>query len=148
MSDEVMLDLSIDDFSDMVADFHKSLANALDKHALEITKSITECPKVPWFSDDVKTAKHKMQRRERLWRRYKTHELWLAFKDARCDYKSALYAAKTAVISDKVISCGKDSQKLYSLVNNLLGRGKWNCLLDCDSDADLANEFATFFCRK
>ena len=60
MSDEVMLDLSIDDFSDMVADFHKSLANALDKHAPEITKSITERPKVPWFSDDVKTAKHKM----------------------------------------------------------------------------------------
>ena len=145
MSDEVMLDLSIDDFSDMVADFHKSLANALDKHAPEITKSITECPKVHWFSDDVKTAKHKMRRRERLWRKYKTHKLWLAFKDARCDYKSALYAAKTAVISDKVISCGKDSQKLYSLVNNLLGRGKQNCLPDCDSDADLANDFATFF---
>ena len=83
-----------------------------------------------------------------LWRKYKTHKLWLAFKDARCDYKSALYAAKTAVISDKVISCGKDSQKLYSLVNNLLGRGKRNCLPDCDSDADLANEFATFFLQK
>ena len=80
--------------------------------------------------------------------KFKAHELWLAFKDARCDYKSALYAVKTAVFSDKVISCGKDSQMLYSLVNNLLGRGKRNCLPDCILMLIWQMNLPPSFCRK
>ena len=80
--------------------------------------------KVPWLTDDVRDAKRQMRRWERLWHKYKSDELWTAFCVARSYYKRMLYSLKREVISSKVMDCGKDTQKLYTLVNNLLGPGK------------------------
>ena len=59
-----------------------------------------------------------------------------------------LYSAKRDVISSKVMDCGKDTQKLYALVNNLLGTRKENSLPSTDSPEELAKNFANFFFEK
>ena len=66
--------------SNLVHQFNTSLREALDKHAPIQSKSITERRHVPWFTPDVKEAKKKMHHREKLWRKYHMHELWLALK--------------------------------------------------------------------
>ena len=43
------------------------------------------------------------------------------------------------------MDCGKDTQKLYALVNNLLGTRKENSLPCTDSSGELAENFANFF---
>ena len=55
---------------------------------------------------------------------------------------------KTEVISNKVKECGSDSQKLYALVNNLLGTKVSNPLPESYLDEELAEEFAEFFLSK
>ena len=55
---------------------------------------------------------------------------------------------KMEVISNKVKECRSDSQKLYALVNNLLGTKASNPLPESNSDEDLAEEFAEFFLSK
>ena len=89
-----------------------------------------------------------MRRWERLWCKYKSDELWTAFCVARSHYKKVLYSAKRDVISSKVMDCGKDTQKLYALVNNLLGTRKENSLPSTDSPDELAENFANFFFKK
>ena len=74
-----------------------------------------------------------MRRWERLWCKYISDELWTAFCVAQSHYKKVLYSAKRDVISSKVVDCGKDTQKLYALVNNLLGTRKENSLPHTDS---------------
>ena len=89
-----------------------------------------------------------MRRRERIWHKYKSDELWTAFCVAPSHYKKMLYSTKRDVISSKVMDCGKDTQNLYSLVNNLLGTRKENSLPSTDSPEELAENFTNFFFEK
>ena len=148
LADDVVLDPMLDDFDLVVENFHCSLKEAFNKHTPAHTKSVSLRRKVPWFTDDVRDAKRQMRRWERIWHKYKSEELWTAFCVARSHYKRMLYSAKRDVISSKVMDCGKDTQKLYALVNNLLGTRKENSLPSRDSPEELAENFANFFFEK
>ena len=76
--------------SNLVHQFDISLIQVLDKYTPIQSKSLTERRHVPWFTPDVKEAKKKTHLREKLWRKYHTHELWLAFKDTRRSYKASI----------------------------------------------------------
>lgn len=71
-----------------------------------------------------------------------------AYKNERNKLNKMLFAAKKQEISDKVIKCGKDTKKLYSLVNKLTGTKKSNPMPEGKSDAQLAEDFADFFIEK
>ena len=43
-------------------------------------------------------------------------------------------SARTRVISDKVLECGRNTKKLYSVVNGLIGRTAENPLPESQSD--------------
>ena len=51
-------------------------------------------------------------------------------------------------MSNKVIECGTDTRKLYSLLNGLIGLRTHNPLPDNRTNDELAEEFATFFMSK
>ena len=146
--DDTLLDVTPPEFESWVIQFGESLRSALDKYAPAQTKMISQRSKVPWFTKSVKEFKQKMSQMEKLWRKYKRKDLWLAFKVARQDYHKSLNNAKRMVISNKVLECGPDMRKLYAVVNGLLGTTKCNPLPKCDSDDELAESFASFFLDK
>ena len=146
--DDTLLDVTPPDLESWVTQFEESLSSALDKYAPAQTKMISERSKVPWFTKRVKEFKQKTRHREKLWRKYKRKDLWLAFKVARQDYHKSLNDAKMMVICNKVLECGPDMRKLYAVVNGLLGTTKCNPLPECDSDDELAKSFASFFLDK
>ena len=137
-----------DEYSEFVLRFNDSLMNSLDDLAPQLTKMVTCRPKFPWFTDEVRQIKHRLWRREKLWRKYREPDLWKAYISIRHEYKELLNKMKTEVISNKVKECGSDSQKLYALVNNLLGTKVSNLLPESNSDEKLAEEFAEFFLSK
>ena len=92
--------------------------------------------------------KHKLQRREKIWRKHGSDEYWLAYTDTRAEYGKLLKSEKSVIISNKVIQCGKNLKQLYSLVNNLLGTKVENPMLENHTDLELANEFSEFFSSK
>ena len=145
---DTLLDVTTPEFESWVIQFEEALSRALDKCAPVQTKMISERSKVPWFTKSVKEFKQKMRQREKLWRKYKRKDLWLAFKVARKDYCKSLNDAKMMVISSKVLECGPDMRKLYAVVNGILGTTKCNPLPECDSDDELAESFASFFLDK
>ena len=55
---------------------------------------------------------------------------------------------KKDVISEKVLQCGRDTGRLYDLINNITETSKENPLPDHTNKETLANEFAEFFLEK
>ena len=105
----------------MVKDFSENLVNALDIHALIITKTITDWFRIPWFIPEVKLTKQRLRRREKVWRCYKTDDSQTAYNEVQAEYRNVLRRAKCNIISKKVLDCIWDTQKLYTLINGLLG---------------------------
>ena len=68
-----------DDLGGIISEFETKLKHTLDKHAPEVTKKITERKRQPWFDDNIKNLKRYMQRREKVWRKYKQSHQWRTF---------------------------------------------------------------------
>ena len=56
--------------------------------------------------------------------------------------------SKTEIMSNKVIECGTDTRKFYSLVNRLVGLATHNPLPHNRTNDEVTEEFATFFMSK
>ena len=74
------------ELNDLVSCYNKTLTSTLDRHAPLITKSVTKRPVVPWFSQEIKSAKKERCHAERKWRRTKLD----------CDFR--IYKAKKNVL--------------------------------------------------
>ena len=136
------------DLDGLVEQFDKALSKALDEVAPIQTKLQTVQKSIPWFTDEVEECKQFIRRREKIWRRYKTDSTKIAFIKARSKYKQQLRIAKIGIISTKVIECGTDTRKLYSLVNGLIGLTTQNSLPDNQINDEHVEEFVTFFMSK
>ena len=113
--------LYIDDFEELVSRFSGNLKSTLDVMAPLKTKVVTECPPTSWLNDDITHQKWVVRNREHVFKKYKLEPTWLALKAERCKLHNAIYLAKKDSISNLVASCGNDSEKLYKLVNHLMG---------------------------
>ena len=132
-----------------VMQFESIFKSSLDDHAPVKTKLMPLWKLIPWFTEEVKILKQAMQRREKIWRKYKLDSTWIAFKVARNRYKNTLREAKLSVVSEKVLECGTDTCKLYCLVNSLIGSTNTNPMPDHQgSHEDLAEQFSEFFMEK
>ena len=87
-------------------------------------------------------------RRERIWRKYRAKHQWLALKEERKKYIAMIRRAKTHTLSSQVIEVGKDTQKLFRLIDAMTGKNKSNPLPSSGNAEELADEFTTFFINK
>ena len=67
--DQLSNDLEVSDIvngpiDDMVDELESKLLQALDKHAPEITKTVTVRHRLPWYTDKIKEEKRRICRRE------------------------------------------------------------------------------------
>ena len=132
----------------MIQVFQHELSRVLDEHAPIITKRLpTRLPKL-WFNEDIKEQKQKVQRRERIWRKFKENHQWLAFKEEKQKYRGMLKEAKINTVSNLIMECYRDIRKLYQVIYNITDKHSINPLPDSDSDKELADTFACFFINK
>ena len=86
---------------------------------------------------------------EKKWLKSSNEEDHGAFKNCRAVYNKKLNEQRTRVIREKILGCGNNQGKLYTLVNKLLGRKKTSNPLPTNiSEQDLADGFADFFLDK
>ena len=137
-----------DDFDGLVEQFDTALSKALDKVAPIQTKLQTVCKSIPRFTDEVKECKQFMRRRKNIWRKYETDSKKIAFIKARSKYKQQLRMAKIVITSTKVIECGTDIRKLFSLVNGLIGLTTQNPLPDNQLMMNLWKNLCHSLCPK
>ena len=132
----------------MVQQLGSRFKEALNKNAPIKTKIATIRKTVPWFNDSLRDHKRIVQNRERIRKKYKTSETWLAFKIERSKFRQSLKWARKEFVSESVLECNRDNKKLYKLASSLMGMKKENQLPEYDSKEELANQFAEFFIAK
>ena len=71
---------------DMVEVFNKKLETTLDNHVPEKAKRITKRVTTPWFTDEEKSMKKQLRRKERTWHKQGTPDLLYLLKQMRNNY--------------------------------------------------------------
>ena len=139
-----------EDLDQMVTTLENNLSNLFEKHAPEVTKTVTIKPNIPWYSKQVEIQKGIVRRHEKLWQKYKykQNHLWVALQIEREKYKNLLTTTKTETSSNKVLECKQDTKKLYKLVHHLTSMKADNPLPKYENEENLANGFADYFMGK
>ena len=94
-------DINTTDLDELVEYFHKNLSNSLNLNAPIKTKLVTICHRLPWFTEGIYEQKRVVRRCEKLWRKYRTNDMWKAFKIEQSRYQQQLKEAKTEVLTEK-----------------------------------------------
>ena len=136
--------LSINGLSELVGAMENNIQNALDSQASLKKKQLPVQTRVPWFTNELKQQKQTVRNREQIWRRYRAEHQWTALKTERKRYIAMIRRAKTHTFSSQIIDAGKDTKKLFSLINTMTGSKKSNPPPPSTSDEELAEKFATF----
>ena len=71
------------ELKDLVSSYNTTCASILNKHAPELTKTIIERPRVPWFNEEIRSAKRDGRTKERIWRTSKLDSDRALFLKAR-----------------------------------------------------------------
>ena len=123
---------------DMVEVFNKKLITVLGHHAPEKTKRITKRVPTPCLTDEVKSMKKQLRRKEQIWHKHEAPQLCYSLKQMRNEYNRLLNGKKIDAISTKVSECETDMKKLYNLIRYLTGTSTSNPLPPSSSDEELA----------
>jgi hypothetical protein len=133
---------------ELVNKYNTTLLKVVDDHAPVQHKTITLRPNAPWYTEELREAKHERRRRERLWRKSRL-EIDHQFYKEQCNIvKSMLKKAKCQYYSSKIMECANDQKALFKIINKLLHRKDQSALPSFSSPGELANRFAHFFSDK
>ena len=120
----------------------------MDKLASLITRSIKERPRVPWFNEEIKTAKRERRKAEKRWSRTKLYTYLAAFKVKRNATTFLMNKALREFCTNFIEENSKDQKKLFAACNRLLNRGSADSLPPTIVKAQFAEDIGKFFVQK
>ena len=124
------------------------MLKALDATTPIKSIKFTYRPKHPWFNRFIREQKSVVKNHERRWRKYKHHHQWQAYMKERNVCNRLLIYHKKQIISKKINESKSDTKQLFHLVNNITMCKTPNPMPEGKMDAQLAEEFASFFLNK
>ena len=123
---------------DLVDAYNSGIRTLMDKHAPQQVKTITLRPNAPWYTDELRSAKHKRRKAERLWRKTKLTVHHQLFKQECQNVSTLLMNSKKEYYSKKIVECGNEHKLLFHLTKNLMGNNRELSLPTCSTEDDLA----------
>ena len=132
----------------LVSDFTSGLAVLLNRYAPLVRKSIICKDKPEWVTDEVLALKRSVRRAENKWRQFPNDVHKSTLTRLKRDYRNQTKKSKWDHVNQVITNCGRDSKKLFNVVNKLIGKTQCNPLPEHDDNTYLANEFANFFMGK
>jgi exonuclease III len=132
----------------LVEAYNFGLKTLLDKHAPLQKRIVTLRPNALWYTEELREAKHKRRKAERLWRRTKLTIHHQLYKDKCSEVGKLLVKSKSTYYSNKISECGRNQKQLFKITQNLMGQKGEVILPSSFSDEDLANKFSDFFISK
>ena len=130
------------------AKFETELTRVLNKVAPLKSKIIHQRPKQLWYTQQLREQKLIVRNRERKWLKYQTNETWKAYKRERNRYNNMLTYEKQQNVIGLVQKAIGDTQKLYKIVNKIIGKRDQNPFPEGKSDDQLAKDFADYLYTK
>jgi cytochrome c biogenesis protein ResB len=84
-----------------------------------INKTVTKIPIVPWFTNEVKSAKSDRRRAERKWRRTKLHSDFMIFKALKNRTTAVMKQARRKYYTSFIEENSHDQRKLFRSTKTL-----------------------------
>ena len=120
----------------------------LDKHAPLKTDYVVHRDVQPWLTDEIMSARMEIRKGERICRKSRL-EVHLQMFIALClILKILIHGEKEQFFKKQISDCAGDQNKLFGIVNSLLGRGKKALLPQHNDSLTLAILFNEFFITK
>ena len=95
------------------------LTSTLDKFAHIKRLNVTYHAHSPWYNNELKAMKRKLRRFEKIYNKTNSQFNYNNFNTIRKQYRQLLNHTKTCFIKDKINIYGKNTKKIYSLINRL-----------------------------
>ena len=132
----------------VVEQYENILSDLLNRHAPEITRTITARPHAPWYCDSLREAKRDLRRWERLRNSTNLEVYKQVFRDQRARYRALLNKARCEYHINSFEDC--NTRQLFQKFNKLSSSSTAKVLpsKNTASDAQLANQFVEFFSKK
>ena len=133
---------------DLIARYNNGLTTLIDKHAPTKTRNITLRPNTPYYTDEIREAKHLRRKLERKWKKSQLSIDHQCYRKQCANVNKMLNSAKRTYYHTKIIECGKDQRKLFAITNNLLGK---TCKSKMPSNIEptlIPNAFSLYFTEK
>ena len=148
IEDSKINNISDDNLEVYWSELKQNFTEALDKQIPEYTKFKNNKDACPWYDEELKNHKKRLQSMEDKWRKHQTSECWETYKFYRRSYTSMLRHKKWEHLSKEIKLNKHDSKKIYDIVRSSTGGGKQNPMPPCDSEKELATKFSDYFSNK
>ena len=110
------------DLSELCDQYDSVLSSILDKHAPLRKRVITNRPRAPWYSEEIKEQKVICRRLERRWRRSRLTSDYQSYTDQRTVVKNTIFKSKMDYYSNLIYLAESDRKTLFRTITRLLHR--------------------------
>ena len=107
---------------ELVRNYNNTLSMANDFHTPLKTKCMVTRPTVPWYNDDINTAKCLWRRAERTWRRTKSVADLIAFEKQKNHVKYTMNQARREFYTNFIEENSTNQGRLLKAAKKLLGK--------------------------
>lgn len=139
---------SLQTANSLVASYNNFFLSVRDRFCPLRTKTIKIRDNAPWFDHTVVSLRKQRRRAEGKWRRLRTVPSRLEYVSARRAVVDQISRCKVDYYKNQLTVCEGNPRRIFSVLNDLLGRSSAPVLPSSASDATLASDFASFFASK
>lgn len=133
---------------ELVAHHNNFFTSLSNKFCPVVSKKINYRENAPWFDSSIRCLRRNRRKAERRWRRLRTQTSRNEYVAARQAVVNGVSEQKARFYEEKIDECGGNQQKLWRVLNNLLGRVPTNAYPDSLPIQLLAENFNSFFISK
>ena len=146
LSKPILISSSLED---KVNCYHTMLQTTLDNHAPIKSHKCSDCPRIPWFNQEIVEAIRLCRHLERVWYRDKSNIEVLTHFHCQCRLVSNLLdKAEQKFFHTTITENSSNYRCIYEICNHLLGRSKDSPLPPGISNIDLSVRFNNYFIEK
>ena len=140
--------LNVRDFSEaplkeLITTYQNGLTNVMN--SLAPLKTVRQEKK--WYTDNIREAKQRRRRVERIWRKSGLTVHREMYLSARDEVDTLIKEAKMKYYNERVRGCAGNTQELFRILNSLLGRSSASKLPSSDPET-AAQGLSEFFIEK
>ena len=117
-------------------------------HAPLHTRTITEHPNCPWYTDILHEAKHLRRKLEQRWKKSRLTVNHQIYRDQCIVVNKLLKQTRIAYYSENITACAHDQKGIYKVARHLLGDSGSTSLPQTGSPSELNEMFSSFFINK
>ena len=134
--------------TNLVEYYNTKLRELYNKWAPIETKTVPIQNRLEWLTEEIITLKRQVRQAERRYRKSKKKDHKEIYIDLKNIYRKHLNVERYKYVNEKFKACDNDPKKLFSTLDEIIGKRKDTMLPDGKSDATIANDMAKFFMKK